>query len=439
MSPSYAALFRSPYRALMVAALGATFLGSLDALMVVTALPSAAQDIGGVDLISLAVGATMVTIVMTLPLAGALIDRYGVARSFAIACVLFSAANVLGGLAPSMPVVALSRGVLGLGAGFMFAVPLGLFALYVPNELRPRAFGLNAAMWGVSALIGPALGAALTGSVGWRWVFWVNLPLIVIVAWAARLALQSHPAREPKHDPQPLNVVGPVLLGTTVLFLLAAAREPVIALAALVPAIAFLAHERRTAVPVFTHRPVSIAANVTALAAGSAFLGAEVYLPLQLQVGFGEPVAVVAVALVLDDARVDDGLDGGGADRSPAPRPDRAGLAAGVRGHADDGAARGRGGAADRVLRRVRPGHGHRQPGPVRGGAGRRRRRTRGQVHLVDPAGAPGGSGSGHGRGRHRVPGLVVRSGDQGGRAQGCARAGGGAGSAAHVHRGRAA
>ena len=231
MSPSYAALFRSPYRAMMVAALGATFLGSLDALMVVTALPSAAQDIGGVDLISLAVGATMVTIVMTLPLAGALIDRYGVARSFAIACVLFSAANVLGGLAPSMPVVALSRGVLGLGAGFMFAVPLGLFALYVPNELRPRAFGLNAAMWGVSALIGPALGAALTGSVGWRWVFWVNLPLIAIVAWAARLALQSHPAREPKHDAQPLNMVGPVLLGTTVLFLLVAAREPAVALA----------------------------------------------------------------------------------------------------------------------------------------------------------------------------------------------------------------
>src|SRR4029079_11779573 len=151
---------------MMVAALGATFLGSLDALMVVTALPSAAQDIGGVDLISLAVAATRVPLWLALRLAGALIDRYGVARSFAIACVLFSAANVLGGLAPSMPVVALSRGVLGLGAGFMFAVPLGRFALSVPNELRPRAFGLNAAMWGVSALIGPALGAGLTGSVG---------------------------------------------------------------------------------------------------------------------------------------------------------------------------------------------------------------------------------------------------------------------------------
>ena len=73
--------------------------------------------------------------------------------------------------------------------------------------------------------------------------------------------------------------------------LLLAAREPPRRAAlALVPAVAFLVHERRTAVPVFTHRPVSIAANVAALAAGSAFLGAEVYLPLQLQVGFGEPV-----------------------------------------------------------------------------------------------------------------------------------------------------
>ena len=51
MTPSYAALFRAPYRTLMVAALGATFSGSLDALMVTTALPTAAQDVGGVGLI----------------------------------------------------------------------------------------------------------------------------------------------------------------------------------------------------------------------------------------------------------------------------------------------------------------------------------------------------------------------------------------------------
>jgi hypothetical protein len=129
-------------------------------------------------------------------------------------------------------------------------------------------------------------------------VFWVNLPMIAVVAWAGKVALRSHPDREMAAK-EPLNVIGPALLGATVLLLLLAARDTAFAALALIPATAFLLHERRTAVPVFTHRPVSLAANVAALAAGSAFLGAEVYLPLQLQVGFGEPVWVVALALVL--------------------------------------------------------------------------------------------------------------------------------------------
>ena len=77
VTPSYAALFRN-HGALMVAALGATFLGSLDALMVTTALPTAAQDIGGVGLIAVTVGAYTVAVAMTFPVAGAVIDREGV-------------------------------------------------------------------------------------------------------------------------------------------------------------------------------------------------------------------------------------------------------------------------------------------------------------------------------------------------------------------------
>jgi MFS family permease len=303
MSPSYAALFGARYRALMVAALGATFLGSLDALMVTTALPTAAQDIGGVDLIAVTVGATAVTVAMTFPLAGTVIDRYGVGRSFAIACGLFTVANVVGGLAPSMAMVAVSRAILGLGAGFMFSVPLGLFAVSVPEALRPRAFGANAAMWGVSALIGPALGAILTGTIGWRWVFWVNLPMIAGVAWAARLALRGQ-ARPPAHAARhALNLVGPMLLGLMVALLLALARQSLpaalLVAAALAAAAAFVWYERRTPLPVFTHTPNSLAANVSAFASGAAFLGAETYLPLQLQVGFAHSVAVVGLSLLL--------------------------------------------------------------------------------------------------------------------------------------------
>lgn len=303
MTPSYAALFRSPYRALMVAALGATFLGSLDALMVTTALPTAAEEIGGVGLIAATVGAVSVTVAITFPIAGAVIDRSGAGWAFAIACSLFAAANVVGGLAPSMPVILLSRGILGLGAGFMFAVPLGLFATRVTDELRPRAFGINAAMWGVSALVGPLLGSILTSTVGWRWVFWVNLPMIAIVAWAARLAIQQQAPLDREIERRPINLVGPLLLGVIVAAMLAASHNsiPVVALAvvAVAAAVAFVWYERRTPNPVFTHSANSIAANVAAFGAGVVFLGAETYLPLQLQVGFHHGVAVVGIALLL--------------------------------------------------------------------------------------------------------------------------------------------
>ena len=143
--------------------------------------------------------------------------------------------------------VAVARAILGLGAGFMFAVPLGLFALYVPDDLRPRAFGLNAAMWGVAAIIGPALGAALTGTLGWRWVFWINLPMIAAIAWSARLAMSAHPERPAEPEHRPLNLIGPVLLGLSVAPLLAS--EHWIAPLAIVPAVLFFFHERRTRSP----------------------------------------------------------------------------------------------------------------------------------------------------------------------------------------------
>jgi MFS family permease len=254
-------------------------------------------------LIAATVGVTSVTVAITFPIAGAVIDRRGAGVSFAIACVLFAVANVVGGVATSMEIVTLSRAILGLGAGFMFAVPLALFAIRVPDELRPRAFGINAAMWGVSALIGPLLGAILTSTVGWRWVFWINLPLIAIVGYFARVATSKQAPIERSAEHQPINIIGPLLLGTMVGALLAATHDaiPVVVLTpvAILAGVAFVWYERRTPVPVFTHSANSIAANVTAFAAGAAFLGAETYLPLQLQVGFHHGVAVVGAALLL--------------------------------------------------------------------------------------------------------------------------------------------
>ena len=134
-------------------------------------------------------------------------------------------------------------------------------------------------------------------------MFWVNLPTIAIVAWAGRLAFVSIAPVERVAARTPLNWIGPLLLGVIVGSMLAAPHDS-IPVAVLIPtgilaAVAFVWFERRTPNPIFTHSANAIAANVSAFAAGVVLLGAETYLPLQLQVGFHHGVTVVGIALLL--------------------------------------------------------------------------------------------------------------------------------------------
>ena len=194
----------------MVAALGATFLGSLDALMVTTALPTAAQDIGGVGLIAVTVGAYTVTVAMTFPVAGAVIDREGVGRSFAIACTLFARRK-----RDRRP------GAVDAGGG----ASRGRSWASAPGSCSPCRWGSSRCRSPTRCGRGPSastprcgacppwsarsLGAVLTATVGWRWVFWINLPMIFAVAWAAALALRGRPRPVSRASAGQLNLRRP--------------------------------------------------------------------------------------------------------------------------------------------------------------------------------------------------------------------------------------
>ena len=293
----------------------------------------------------------------------------------------------------------------------MFAVPLGLFATRVPDELRPRAFGINAAMWGVSALVGPLLGAILTSTVGWRWVFWVNLPLIAIVAWAARLALAAQAPRRPRgRARRRIN-----------LDRAAAARRDR-------GARCWRRHTTRSRSSVLTPsrgprppwpssgtsgarqtrcsrtRPTAIAANVAAFAAGVVFLGAETYLPLQLQVGFHHGVAVVGIALLLCTVGLVERLDGRGAASTWAPNP-RCMLGSAMVVVTAVVMALPFGGAPLVIIAYAVRGarYGHREPGAVRGGARRQGGGPGGPGDLDDSADPPDRLGRRRGGRGHRV------------------------------------
>jgi MFS family permease len=288
--PSYGELLTPDLRALVLGGLGASFLASFDLLLVVTALPSAARDLGGIGGYAFAAAAYAVAQVTGQPIGGALSDRAGPWRTLLVGSAAFAVGTAIGGSATSLTMIAVARLVQGFGGGLLLSVPPVLWTLYVPHRLQPHAFGLNSAVWGISALIGPPIGALLTGTLGWRFVFWVNLPALALMLTLGYLGLRGR--RPPPTADTSFALLGPVLIGLTVLALL---TRPWLAIPA---AVAFVVSEWRTDLPVVPRTPWGRATCVLALANGCTFLGMEAFLPLDLQSGVGWSVFWAAFPLV---------------------------------------------------------------------------------------------------------------------------------------------
>jgi MFS family permease len=286
---SYRLLFARERRALVLAASGASFLVSFDALMLAASLPSAARDLGGLERFSLAVGAYAITLVAGLPVSGWLIARAGPLRALVAGVSLYAAGAVIGAAAPSIEVIAAGRAVTGLGAGMLLAAPPAIYTLALDPPLRRYAFGLNSAVWGLSALLGPLLGSLLASGPGWRWVFAVELaPLAVTLS----LALAGTRGVIGHLESARLAPAGPALLALATLALLV---EPKVAV---VPILAFLWHEHRTSGPIFPASRPGRRVTILVLATGVAFMGSQAYVVLDLQSGAGWSVAETAVPLV---------------------------------------------------------------------------------------------------------------------------------------------
>ncbi len=170
--------------------LGAVLLGlflvALDQTIVGTALPKIVTSLGGNDLYTWVVTIYLLTSTITVPFYGKLSDLYGRRPMLMIGISLFLLGSVLSGLSQDMTQLILFRGVQGLGAGALFPIALAVIGdLFTPAE-RGKYQGLFGAVFGVSFLIGPGLGGFLTDTVGWHWIFFVNLPvgiISLIVIW----------------------------------------------------------------------------------------------------------------------------------------------------------------------------------------------------------------------------------------------------------------
>ena len=158
----------------------ALFLFALDQTVVGTALPVIVTDLHGNDLYVWVVTIYLLTSTISGPIYGKLSDLFGRRPIIIFAVSLFLIASVLSGLSQSMEQLILFRGLQGLGGGAIFPVALAVVAdLYTPSE-RGKYLGLFGAVFGVSFLIGPAIGGLITDTVGWHWIFFVNVPIGLI-------------------------------------------------------------------------------------------------------------------------------------------------------------------------------------------------------------------------------------------------------------------
>ncbi len=277
----------------------AMLLAALDQTIVSTALPTIVSDLGGLSHLSWVVTAYLLAATVATPLWGKLGDQYGRKRLFQAAIVIFLVGSALCGLSRNMGELIGFRALQGLGGGGLMVLAQAIVGDVVPPRERGRYQGAFGAVFGVASVAGPLLGGFFVDTIGWRWVFYINLPIGVVALAVIAVVLRTPATRAPHK----IDYLGTLLLATsaTCVILLTSWggttypwRSGVIiglGVAALAAAIGWALAERRAAEPVlplrlFTSRVFCVASAVGFIA-GFALFGALTFIPLFLQVVHG--------------------------------------------------------------------------------------------------------------------------------------------------------
>jgi EmrB/QacA subfamily drug resistance transporter len=270
--------------------------GALDQTIVGTAIPRIIADIGGMQAYSWIFTAYMLASTVTVPIYAKLSDLYGRRPFFLFGTILFILGSALAGVSNSMPMLILCRALQGLGAGAVLALGQTIVGDIFPPAERSKWHGLIAAVFGVVILVGPVAGGYVTDHWGWRWIFYINLPIGLLglaLSWVFLPRASGNRARR-------VDALGAALLVAAMVPLLLGlsgggsqlpwTSAPILGLlsAALFFFVLLAVAERRAEEPIV---PIALFRNdVYAISAAAilllnmALFGAVAYLPLFVQV-----------------------------------------------------------------------------------------------------------------------------------------------------------
>jgi MFS family permease len=189
------ALHGIPFSLTMFALCLACFMAGLDFTIIVTAMPAISKEFGNFDEISWIIVSFMLTNTASTPLWGRFNDILGRRDAMQVALLSFVIGSILCAVATSLPLLAIFRAIQGIGGGGIFSCALIMIADLVPAHQRGAYIGPLASMFALSGVTGPLIGGAFTDSVGWRWCFWINVPIGVICSIVVHIFIPKYLGR----------------------------------------------------------------------------------------------------------------------------------------------------------------------------------------------------------------------------------------------------
>jgi EmrB/QacA subfamily drug resistance transporter len=189
----------------------ALFLGALDQTIVGTAMPRIAAEFNALDRYTWVTTAYLLTSTAVVPVVGKLSEQLGRRNTFLTAIVVFVGGSALCGAAPSISWLIAFRALQGIGAGVISGTSFAVIADLFPPSERGRYVGVFSGIFGIASVIGPLVGGTITDNAGWRWVFYVNLP--VGVAVFALLAVAFPAGTGTRAGRRDLDWPGAILIG----------------------------------------------------------------------------------------------------------------------------------------------------------------------------------------------------------------------------------
>jgi EmrB/QacA subfamily drug resistance transporter len=176
---------------IFVAVLLGMLLAALDQTIVATALPTVVADLGGAGHQAWVVTSYLLASTIVTAIVGKLGDLFGRKAVFQVSVLFFLAGSVLCGMASSMTMLVASRALQGVGGGAMMVTAMAVIGEVIPLRDRGRYQGALGAVFGVTTVIGPLLGGFFTDHLTWRWAFWVNIPVALVVLAVGAAAIPS--------------------------------------------------------------------------------------------------------------------------------------------------------------------------------------------------------------------------------------------------------